>query len=316
MEMETVPNGENERKRSLRPTVVHRVIFNVCAILALAIPLLFFKYRTVPFQQGFFCNDDSIRYPYKDSTITNVVLYIVGMCLPISAMLICETVHWRSAVKHEFPLTTFVVARKRIHPLLVSLHQTIGVFLFGAACSQMITDIAKYSIGRLRPHFMDVCRPQLTDDICGTANNPIYVTDFECTTDNEERVREARLSFLSGHASFSAYTAFFLIYYLQARLTWNGPVLFRPFLQILLFLMAFGTACSRVSDHKHHPTDVMAGMFVGFAVASTIYMGVFRAVDLATPVLVTTKDGKKVSLAAPSLIFERCLASSRERFTI
>lgn len=32
----------------------------------------------------------------------------------------------------------------------------IGVFAFGAACSQLTTDIAKYSIGRLRPHFYTV----------------------------------------------------------------------------------------------------------------------------------------------------------------
>lgn len=38
-----------------------------------------------------------------------------------------------------------------------SYHQ-IGVFVFGAACSQLTTDIGKYSIGRLRPHFYTVNR--------------------------------------------------------------------------------------------------------------------------------------------------------------
>lgn len=32
----------------------------------------------------------------------------------------------------------------------------IGVFLFGCACQQLTTDVAKYTIGRLRPHFFDV----------------------------------------------------------------------------------------------------------------------------------------------------------------
>lgn len=35
-------------------------------------------------------------------------------------------------------------------------YKQIGVFGFGAACSQLTTDIAKYSIGRLRPHFYTV----------------------------------------------------------------------------------------------------------------------------------------------------------------
>ena len=46
--------------------------------------------------------------------------------------------------------------------LPVALYKIIGVFLFGAAVSQSITDIGKFSIGRLRPHFIDVCRPNVT----------------------------------------------------------------------------------------------------------------------------------------------------------
>lgn len=36
-----------------------------------------------PYQRGFFCNDDSIKYPFHDSTITSTVLYTVGFTLPI-----------------------------------------------------------------------------------------------------------------------------------------------------------------------------------------------------------------------------------------
>lgn len=35
-------------------------------------------------------------------------------------------------------------------------YKSIGVFLFGCACQQLTTDVAKYTIGRLRPHFFDV----------------------------------------------------------------------------------------------------------------------------------------------------------------
>lgn len=37
-----------------------------------------------------------------------------------------------------------------------NLYKYIGMFSFGAACCQLTTDIAKYSIGRLRPHFISV----------------------------------------------------------------------------------------------------------------------------------------------------------------
>lgn len=43
---------------------------------------------------------------------------------------------------------------------LVECYKKIGIFAFGAAVSQLTTDIAKYSIGRLRPHFMAVSTRQ------------------------------------------------------------------------------------------------------------------------------------------------------------
>ena len=48
---------------------------------------------------------------------------------------------------------------KGIHSWFWAAYSSIGVFLFGCACSQLATDIAKYSIGRLRPHFIDICQP-------------------------------------------------------------------------------------------------------------------------------------------------------------
>lgn len=39
-----------------------------------------------PYQRGFFCSDDSIKYPFHHSTITSTVLYTVGFVLPISCV--------------------------------------------------------------------------------------------------------------------------------------------------------------------------------------------------------------------------------------
>lgn len=45
---------------------------------------------------------------------------------------------------------------RRIPPWVWASYNVIGVFGFGVACQQLTTDIAKYSVGRLRPHFFDV----------------------------------------------------------------------------------------------------------------------------------------------------------------
>jgi phosphatidate phosphatase len=73
------------------------------------------------------------------------------------------------------------------------------------------------------------------------------------------------------------YTMLYLAFYLQSRFTWRGARLLRPLLQFTLLMMAFYTGLSRVSDHKHHPTDVLAGFVQGALVA---YCIVFYVSDL------------------------------------
>jgi phosphatidate phosphatase len=39
--------------------------------------------KVYPFQRGFFCTDNSVKYPYHDSTIPSRILAILGLGLPI-----------------------------------------------------------------------------------------------------------------------------------------------------------------------------------------------------------------------------------------
>lgn len=64
--------------------------------------------------------------------------------------------------------------------------------MFGCAVSQSFTDIAKVSVGRLRPHFLDVCRPDLASVNCSLG----YITEYRCTGD-ESKVQEARYDLYS-----------------------------------------------------------------------------------------------------------------------
>lgn len=42
-----------------------------------------------PFQRGFFCKDNSIQYPYHDSTVTSTMLTVLGLGLPLSSVSKC-----------------------------------------------------------------------------------------------------------------------------------------------------------------------------------------------------------------------------------
>lgn len=68
-------------------------------------------------------------------------------------------------------------------------------------------DVAKYSIGRLRPNFRSVCKP-IVD--CTTNNTNKYHLDYECEEKDEFLLKESRLSFYSGHAAFSFYIAWYI----------------------------------------------------------------------------------------------------------
>ncbi|XP_064845542.1 phospholipid phosphatase 3 isoform X3 [Oncorhynchus masou masou] len=246
-------NGIDNTKRKL---LIGLDLF--CLLLA-GLPFLIIESSTIrPYQRGFYCSDESIRYPYKNGdTISDAVLCAAGILIAILSIVIgeCYRIYHRREGSKSFIG----------NPYVSSLYKQVGVFIFGCAISQSFTDIAKVSVGRMRPHFLDVCNPDWSAINCSLG----YITSYTCNGP-EGKVQEARKSFFSGHASFSMFTMLYLTFYLQSRFTWRGARLLRPLVQFTLLMMAFYTGLSRVSDHKHHPTDVLAGFVQGALVAYCI----------------------------------------------
>ncbi|KAL1130389.1 hypothetical protein AAG570_013327, partial [Ranatra chinensis] len=255
----------------------------VLLFVAVGLPILILFLFGEPYKRGFFCDDESIKYPYKDSTVSNTVLYIVGLGVTVLIvrlfqMLLVELMHWWRGDENGH---TFKLCGKHIPLWLSNSYKVIGVFGFGAVCSQLLTDIGKYSIGRLRPHFMDICSPNISCDM--PENQHKYIETFTCNGGDEKLLRDARLSFPSGHSSFSAYTMLYLVIYLQCRLNWKGSYLLRHVVQFCCLAMVWGTALSRVSNYKHHWSDVTAGLIIGIVVAivnvSFIYLQTFLSIN-------------------------------------
>merc|ERR1712029_974762 len=189
---------------------------------------VFMSGHVSPVKRGFFCDDQSLKHPVSDETIS------VGNCVLLWAVigifLICsvEAIFFRV---HAFPKWEAMVKRLkkertcfgRVPMTLVQIYRILGYFAFGAVATLLTTELAKYQVGRLRPYFLSACKPVeegksdvLSDKLCKDENQfYIFVTNYTCTGDAHE-VIEARKSFLSGHSSFSFYTAVFLILYLQA----------------------------------------------------------------------------------------------------
>ncbi|XP_072275444.1 phospholipid phosphatase 3 isoform X2 [Pyxicephalus adspersus] len=239
-----------------------------CLVVACAPAVVMNCTSFIPtYQRGFFCSDGSIRHEIKKSTIPVPLLLSVGTLVALVIIIVGEffRIYYLKERSYSFIQNPYVSA----------LYKQVGCFIFGCAISQSFTDIAKVSIGRLRPHFLAVCDPDFTKINCSLG----YIQDYECRGPRS-KVMEARKSFFSGHASFSMYTMLYLVFYLQSRFTWRGARLLRPLLQFTLLMMAFYTGLSRVSDHKHHPSDVLAGFVQGALVA---YCIVFLVSDLFKP---------------------------------
>ncbi|XP_006011603.1 phospholipid phosphatase 3 isoform X4 [Latimeria chalumnae] len=281
-------NDNNCKDKSKK---VMLICLDLCCLILVALPALVLNMTpTLPYQRGFFCNDESIKYSVKKSTISVPHLFTVGALLPIIAIIAgeCYRIHYLKEKSWSFIK----------NPYIAVLYKQLGCFIFGCAISQSFTDIAKVSTGRLRPHFIDVCKPNISLHNCSQA----YITEYSCTG-QLAKVLEARKSFFSGHASFSTYTMLYLVFYLQARFTWRGARLLRPLLQFTLVMMAFYTGLSRVADHKHHPTDVLAGFAQGALVA---YCIVFYVSDLFKPKTKTSPPPPiKKDILSPVDIIER-----------
>ncbi|XP_045121273.1 phospholipid phosphatase 1-like isoform X3 [Portunus trituberculatus] len=248
----------------MEPKYIIRVVMDTIILLTVG-GCIFVVKKMRPFERGMFCNDKSISYPFTDhETISDAVLLTFGVAMPVVLMVLLEG--WRA--RHQPIGKSVRICNRRINSWMWGCYTAIGVFLFGCACSQLTTDIAKYSVGRLRPHFVSICKPDWTQIDC--VNNT-YVDPIPCTTPKENhRMKEARLSFPSGHASFSAYTMVYLAIYLQVRFKFKAPRLLRPFLQFLCLMLTFYTTLSRISDYKHHWSDVLSGFILGTVVATLI----------------------------------------------
>ncbi|XP_072243780.1 phospholipid phosphatase 1-like [Leuresthes tenuis] len=230
------------------------VLLDFTCLILVGLPFLILTVQHSPFKRGFFCNDESIRYPLKEDTISYQLLG--GVMIPFTLIVI---------ICGEF-LSVYLsrIKNQSLGKKYMScIYKAVGSYLFGAAASQSLTDIAKYSIGRLRPHFLAACKPVWDRINCKTGG---YIENFTCTGD-KFMVDEARLSFYSGHSSFSMYCMLFLVLYIQARLKLRWARLLRPMTQFFLIATAIYVGLSRVSDYKHHWSDVLAGLLQGGSVA-------------------------------------------------
>ena len=154
-------------------------------------------------------------------------------------------------------------------------------FMFGLTANAIMAQYTKLFIGRLRPFFIDICRPvstingveydfyNMTD--CSMLHN-VYITDYECRQSQHSEtllniVEQSQMSFYSAHTSLITYSAIFLCLLISDKIKSRKLLSLKLFLIMSLVLVAIWIGHTRVTDHWHHWEDVAVGHLVGVITA-------------------------------------------------
>lgn len=228
-------------------------IFNALCLYALAFSL----HGAAPFRRGFFCSDESLRYPSKSPEIVSYAgLLVISLLVPVVVVILVEfslSVRSTNGSVDKLP--------KAVHNILTVLCEWFTVF----SLSMLLVAFTKIMVGRLRPMFFEACNPDVD---CGDAKNlHRYITDFKCTNENRSLTSLGK-SFPSGHASESMVSMMYLVFYFHKRFAEmpaiRGVILI---LQISCVIIALFVGLSRIQDYHHHWSDVMAGFIFGAFIA-------------------------------------------------
>jgi hypothetical protein len=175
----------------------------------LAIEILLQRHKLDPqtVSSGFFCRD----FPYvnqrkaRREAVSELELYLIIFLLPVSLIVATELIRacrqGRARIVYELELGR----RLRVGECLGNLYNILGVFLLGAVSTDILTNVGKNTMARMRPCFLEMCRPEIdVAAFCGAEATYVHLADLRCTRAPRE-YSDSMKSFPSGHSSMSFY---------------------------------------------------------------------------------------------------------------
>ncbi|CAJ1940481.1 unnamed protein product [Cylindrotheca closterium] len=164
---------------------------------------------------------------------------------------------WTSVWFPLLGLLTHAYIQNKGPQRLIHMTTALGGFATAIGISESATVLLKLWIQRPRPNYYSLCG--------------FDKTLLKCTA-NLEHIREANFSFPSGHSSLTNCGMTFLVLYSVGQQLCKGNFsLSIPFNIILPWGWAIFVAASRLVDKWHHPSDVVAGLALGFVASAIAY---------------------------------------------
>ncbi|CAM4852697.1 unnamed protein product [Rotaria socialis] len=267
--------------RSLQSTTQEisllKLIFDGFSILLVFSPWLIFKYLVKPIRRSFLCSDLNLYHPKPIKTaVPTWLLVIYAVVIPVIIILCSEGVRWYYLVrKRAAPMIYKIQIRSTIYNISQwtgNLYISLVVFAFAHGVNSFLTNVGKVSVGRLRPHFIPSCFNKFSyTDFCNDPNQ--WISNYTCIGESSTVLKEKdgaydiRQSFPSGHASTAFCGLMFLALYIHKIWRYRNIGLFPYVLEMGCFALAAYISITRVTDHRHHPTDVLSGAILGSVIA-------------------------------------------------
>ncbi|XP_053712496.1 phospholipid phosphatase-related protein type 5-like isoform X2 [Synchiropus splendidus] len=220
--------------------------------------------------QGFFCFDKAYSKPYPGpedySKAPPVLVYSLVTAIPTVTILIGEVTSFFVKTESAQEKTIVTADCCYFNPLLRRIVRFLGVYSFGLFTTTIFANAGQVVTGNQTPHFLTACKPNYTALGC---QSPLqYITERRACTGNPYLVANARKSFPSKDAALSFYSAIYTVMYVTLIFRTKGTRLMKPTLCLVLLSLAVLVGVVRVTEHRNHWSDILAGFVTGGAIAA------------------------------------------------
>lgn len=208
--------------------------------------------------RGFWCDDQSIRYPHLPMIVDYKILLLVCIAFPMILFRLLPASNRTAAATDENDVD------KGNYLARIGPNSPGWDYMLGLILKVVLTIYCKVIIARPRPNFYEICQPTVQCESFETR----FISDFNCTT-SPHLARNSLQSFFSGHSATGTYAGMFSALHVAAYL----PVDYSIKALVCSTLIGFGLfpGFTQYLNHWHHWSDVLVGQLVGLLMASAAF---------------------------------------------
>ncbi|KAF2225307.1 hypothetical protein BDZ85DRAFT_280485 [Elsinoe ampelina] len=177
------------------------------------------------------------------------------------------------------PIVIFVLSQFFIRHFWSLNNAVLGLLYanIGGSCFQVMI---KTLIGGFRPHFLSVCQPDFSRPGANQGIQGVY-HDWSICTGESKDIKNAIISFPSGHTEAAFASFVYLSIWLNANLKVMGSYQPRYWKMVAVFaplMAAILIAGDLQMSYNHHWYDILMGAVIGISFALVAYRSQFAAV--------------------------------------